>query len=152
MLYFLSVLSIILIDQISKYYAVKLLKGSRPYVIIEKFLQFNYVENYGAAFGILQNKKLFFIITTSLILIGIIAYMIMNKNLTKLMKASLIMIIGGAIGNFIDRVRLGYVVDFIDVKFGTLYDYPVFNLADSFIVVATIIIVYLVLFNKHEIV
>ena len=64
---------------------------------------------------------------------------------------ALVMVVFGALGNLIDRIRLGYVIDFIDVKFGNFYDFPVFNFADSFIVIATIIIMYLVLFDKYEV-
>ena len=66
------------------------------------------------------------------------------------MKVALTMLLAGAVGNFIDRVRLGYVIDFIHVNFGKFYDFPVFNIADSFIVISTILIVYMVLLNKYE--
>jgi len=73
-----------------------------------------------------------------------------NKNITKITKLSLILIAGGAIGNFIDRITLGYVVDFIDVRFGNFYDFPVFNLADSFVVCGTFLLLILILTNKFE--
>jgi len=149
MLYLICFL-ILLIDQITKYYAVSQLQGQVPIVLINNFLQFNYVENYGAAFGILQNKKLFFVIVTLVVLIGIVIYLKTNTKLHKLMRVSLVMIMAGALGNIIDRIRLGFVVDFIDVRFGNLYDYPVFNIADSAIVIATIFIAYLVLFDKYQ--
>lgn len=151
MLYIIFII-IVAVDQITKYYAVEKLMGQDSFTIIGEFLQFNYTENFGAAFGILQNKQYFFIIITVVIVIGIIIFMKFNKNiLSKMMKISLVMILAGAIGNFIDRIRLGYVVDFIDVKFGNFYDYPIFNIADSSIVVATFIIMYLILTNKFEI-
>lgn len=151
MLYIIFII-IVAVDQITKYYAVEKLMGQDPFTIIGEFLQFNYTENPGAAFGILQNKQYFFIIITVVIVTGIIIFMKLNKNtLSKMMKISLVMILAGAIGNFIDRIRLGYVVDFIDVKFGNFYDYPIFNIADSSIVVATFIIMYLILTNKFEI-
>lgn len=150
MLYAAISIIIILLDQITKFYAVQLLKGNAPVVIIENFLRLNYVENFGAAFGILQNKKIFFIIITTIVVIGIIVYIKTNTNLTITMKIALAMVIGGAIGNLIDRVRLGYVIDFVDVNFWGLYDFPVFNIADSSIVIATILICYLVIFNKYE--
>ncbi len=150
MLYAAISIIIILLDQITKFYAVKLLKGNAPIIIIKNFLQFNYVENFGAAFGILQNKKVFFIIMTTIVVIGIIIYIKTNSHLTTTMKIALAMIIGGAIGNLVDRIRLGYVVDFIDVNFWGHYDFPVFNVADSSIVIATFLICYLVIFNKYE--
>lgn len=150
MLYATISLIIIILDQITKFYAVKLIKGNTPIIIIKNFLQLNYVENFGAAFGILQNKKIFFIIMTTIVVIGIIIYIKTNINLTTTIKIALVMVIGGAIGNLIDRIRLGYVIDFIDVNFWGLYDFPVFNLADSSIVIATFLICYLVIFNKYE--
>ncbi len=150
MLYAAISIIIILLDQMTKFYVVKLLKGNAPIIIIQNFLQFNYVENFGAAFGILQNKKIFFIIMTTIVVIGIIIYIKTNTYLTTSMKIALAMIIGGAIGNLIDRIRLGYVVDFIDVNFWGYYDFPVFNVADSSIVIATFLICYLVIFNKYE--
>lgn len=149
MLYIIFTL-ILIIDQATKYLAVERLMGNPPVVIIDNFFQLNYVENYGAAFGILQNKQLFFIVITIIIIAGIIIFMKVNNKLSKMMNISLVLILSGAVGNLIDRIRLGYVIDFIDVKFGSLYDYPVFNIADSSIVVATIIVAYLVLFDKYE--
>lgn len=150
MLYLIISFVIIFIDQLTKYFAVEYLKQSPPVVLIDNFLQFNYVENYGAAFGILQNKQFFFVIMTVIVIIGILFYVGMKKNLTTLTKVSLFIVIGGALGNFIDRIRLGYVIDFIDVKFWGFYDFPVFNLADSSIVVSAIIISILVLLDKYE--
>ena len=119
--------------------------------IIKDFLQLEYVENFGAAFGILQNRKIFFIIITLAVIITVIFYLKRNYYyINRPMKVALTMLLAGAVGNFIDRVRLGYVIDFIHVNFGKFYDFPVFNIADSFIVISTILIVYMVLFNKYE--
>jgi len=141
---------IILLDQLTKFWALNTLKGSEPIVLINEFLQFNFVKNYGAAFGIMKYQRMFFIVITILIVLGMIYY-IKKYNNTKIMNYSLVMIIGGAIGNFIDRLRVGYVIDFIDVNFWGFYDFPVFNIADSFIVIGTILLVILVLTNKHEV-
>lgn len=139
-------------DQISKYAAIKYLKDQKPIVIIEDFFQLIYVENRGAAFGILQGKRVLFLIITIAVILVISFYLIKYYNqLTSLTRISLAMLIGGAVGNFIDRARWGYVVDFISVKLINRYDFPVFNLADIFVVVSTIFIVYLVLFDKLEI-
>lgn len=151
MLGILIVVLTVLLDQISKYYAVAYLKGNSAIVLVDNFLKLNYVENRGAAWGIFQNQRVFFIITTTLVLIGIISYIKMSKDISKLMRISLYLIISGAIGNLIDRIRFGYVVDFIDVTFGKLYDFPVFNFADSFIVIGTAIMIYLVATDKYEI-
>lgn len=140
---------IIILDQLTKYFSVVDLEGEAPIVLIENFLQLNYVRNYGAAFGIMNSQRTFFLIITIIIVFGIIFYI--NKyNNTKIMNYSLVMIIGGAIGNFIDRLRVGYVIDFIDVNFGEVYDFPVFNIADSFIVIGTILLVILVMTDNYE--
>lgn len=140
----------IILDQVTKYFAVINLNGNASIHIIGDFLRFSYVENRGAAFGMLQNQRLFFIIST-IILSVILIYMIcFSKKFTNLSKVVLSLVFGGAMGNFIDRLRLGYVVDFIDVRFGSLYNFPVFNVADSCLVIGIAILIYLILFNKFE--
>lgn len=150
-MFYIVAIILILFDQLTKYLAVKFLLGRSPFVIIGDLLQLNYVENFGAAFGILQNKQLFFIIITVSVLIGIIIYMKKYTNLSKPMKIALTILFSGALGNLIDRLRLGYVIDFIDIKFGKFYDFPVFNVADCLVVISTLIIAYLVLYDKYEI-
>lgn len=150
MIFILPVI-IILLDQITKIMAINYLKTSSPYIIIDNFFQLNYVENYGAAFGILQNKKMFFIIITLAVILAITVFLVKNYyQMNNFMRIGLGMLLGGAIGNFIDRVRLGYVVDFISFRLINRYDFPVFNIADVFIVVGTGLILLLVLFDKYE--
>lgn len=149
-MYIILAVFIVVIDQATKYLAIIRLKDKQPISIINNFLQLKYVENRGAAFGILQNKQIPLIIFTFLILIGIIYYLYKNRKLTKISKISLWGIIGGSIGNLIDRIRLNFVVDFIDVNFWGYYDFPVFNLADSFLVVFTILLSILVFTEKYE--
>lgn len=148
MLYLLPLI-IITLDQISKKIAVDFLKNDASIKLIGDFLQLNYAENYGAAFSILYNKQLFLIIISSITIIGIILFMYFNKN-TYIMNIALSFVIGGAIGNLIDRIRLNYVIDFIDVKFGDFYDFPVFNIADSFIVIGTLLMFFLVITDNYS--
>jgi signal peptidase II len=137
-------------DQLTKLWAIDVLKDGESIKLIGNFLRFTYAENKGAAFSILQNQLWFFIIAT-VVMLGILGYMFfMTKNLTPFSRLSISMIAGGAIGNFIDRLRLGYVVDFIDVRFGSFYNFPIFNIADSFVVCGTILMIILILFNKFE--
>jgi signal peptidase II len=140
----------VFIDQLTKKWAVDVLKDSESIKIIGDFLNFSYIENRGAAFGMLQNKLWLFIIVTAamIILLGYMYFRI--KNITNLSRLSIVMIVSGAIGNLIDRVRLRYVVDFIHVRFGNFYDFPVFNIADSLVVCGTFLMVILILFNKFE--
>ena len=146
----LIVIITLFVDQISKYAAYVSLVDRDPVVIINNFFQLNYVKNYGAAWGILQNQRVLFVILTVAILVFLGIYAKKNKNLTKMTRISLALIAGGALGNLIDRVKVGYVIDFLDINFGSLYDFPVFNFADSFIVVGTFIMMYLIITNKYE--
>lgn len=140
----------VILDQLTKMWALSILKDGTSIKIIKDFLRFTYVENRGAAFGILQNQIWFFVIITFIMII-VLGYMFFKyKNITNLSKLSLVLIAGGAIGNFIDRIIRGFVVDFIDVKFGNFYDFPVFNIADSFVVCGTVLLIILMLFNKFE--
>lgn len=140
----------IFVDQTTKYIAFLKLKDSEGINIIDNFLQFNFVKNSGAAWGMLQNQRFFFIIFTALVIIGLASYIKLNKKLSKTSVTSIALVIGGAMGNLIDRIKMGYVIDFIDVNFGSLYDFPVFNLADSFIVIGTFLMAYLLLTDKYE--
>ena len=137
-------------DQLTKFWAVDVLKDGESIKVIGNFLRFTYAENKGAAFSIMQNQFWFFIIATIVMLV-ILAYIYFKtKNITQLSRLSISMIAGGAIGNFIDRLRLGYVVDFIDVRFGSFYNFPIFNIADSFVVCGTFLMIILILLNKFE--
>lgn len=142
---------IIILDQLTKQMAINSLKDSAGISIIGDFLRLTYVENRGAAFGILANQRLFFIVVTSIILIVIIGILVTRGDtLAKITKVSMYLIMSGAVGNLIDRVRFGYVVDFIDVRFGSLYNFPVFNIADMSIVIGTTIVTVLILFDRYE--
>ena len=144
-------LFIIGLDQFTKHLAIKYLKDNEPLVLIKNFLKLSYVENYGAAFGIMQNKKYFFVITTLFVVIIVTVFLKKNfYHISKLMKLSLVMLLAGAIGNFIDRIRLSYVIDFVSVRFSNGYEFPVFNVADSFIVISTLLIIIMILFNNYE--
>ena len=149
---FIVSILIVIADQLTKYLAVKFLMNKRPIILIDNLIELHFVKNYGAAFGIMQNRRWFFIIVTIFVLSAIIIFIIKNKyNLHILTKISLGALLGGAAGNLIDRIRLSYVVDCIKVDLGRLYDFPVFNIADIFIVTGTILLVLLILFDKHEV-
>ena len=128
-------------DQFTKTLAVDHLKGQDPFILIKNVFQFEYLENHGAAFGILQNKQIFFFIIVLIISVFIIWFYLhvpMTKKLLPL-RICAVFIFSGAIGNFIDRLKLGYVVDFFYFK---LLDFPVFNVADIYVTVGTFILVF----------
>ena len=136
-------------DQFTKTLAVDHLKGQDPFILIKNVFQFEYLENHGAAFGILQNKQIFFFI---IVLIHFsIYYLVLSacSNDKKLLPLRIcaVFIFSGAIGNFIDRLKLGYVVDFFYFK---LIDFPVFNVADIYVTVGTFILAFLLLFYYKE--
>jgi len=142
---FIFLLVLVACDQITKYLAVIKLKDQPAFNIIDGVLEFNYVENRGAAFGMLQNQKFFFVFV-AVIFLGVIIYVLIktpeNKKYNSL-HILLTMIAGGAIGNMIDRLRLDYVVDFI---YFVLINFPIFNVADIYVTLATVILVIQVLF------
>ncbi len=146
----LCVVILVLMDQFSKFLVVVNLKGKPPLVLIDNFLSFYYIENRGAAFGILQGRKLLFTIVT-IVVVVILLYMLYKyyKTSSFLFKTSLVLILGGTLGNFIDRIRLDYVVDFISTRiFG--YDFAIFNLADTFIVIGSFLLVLMILLHDNE--
>ncbi len=139
---FLLIVLFILIDQFSKLLVVEHLM-SKELIVIPGFFKLMYLENSGAAFGVLQNKFILFGIITAIVIIAILYY------LPKVRKYSidywsLLLIFSGTIGNFIDRVRLNYVVDFISLKFKN-YHFAVFNLADSMIVIGAFLLCFSIL-------
>ena len=147
MKYILIILSLIGIDQFSKYLALKYLKGVSSIPIINDVFHLTYVENRGAAFGLFQNNQIIFVVVAMIAcIVGL--YYLYKKDLNLLAKSSIILLISGAIGNMIDRVRLGFVVDYFD--FRIVWEY-VFNVADIFVVVGTILLcIYILFFEDKE--
>lgn len=148
MLYALIIVLLIGIDQLSKIWALNSLKDIGSIPVIENVFHFTYVENRGAAFGMFQNNQTIFVIVALVSSIFGLYYLYKNKNINLLGKTGIILIISGAIGNLIDRVRLGFVVDYFDFRF--IWEY-VFNLADVFVVVGTILLcVYIIFFDNEK--
>ncbi len=137
-------------DQLTKRWAVLHLCGQEPIVLIRNVFQLQYLENHGAAFGILQGRKGLFIALT-LIVLAVIAYLYVRIPYTRryrLLRALIVFIAAGAVGNFIDRVSQDYVVDFFYFK---LIHFPIFNVADCFVTVSVIILlVDLIFWMKDE--
>ncbi len=140
------VLIIIFLDQYSKFLIIAKMKPFTSVPIIENIFHITYVQNKGAAFGFLQNKILFFIFVTIIVTVVILflLWKTRNKDNFSLFHFSIILQLGGAIGNLVDRVRLGYVVDFFDFRI-----WPVFNIADISIVIGVIILSWYVIKNPN---
>lgn len=129
----------LLLDIGSKFLVSRIFILNESKTIIDNFLNITYVRNTGAAWSILDNNTWIVTVISLLIIIGIICYVYRNRVSKKILKIGYGLILGGAIGNFIDRVVYGYVIDFIDIDiFG--WNYPIFNLADMFIVVGVILV------------
>ena len=139
----------LILDRLTKIWAVTL-KGESVIKIINGFFDFEYLENRGAAFGILQDNKIFLVGFTSIILIGLIVFLIKERKNSKLMGISLALIISGAIGNLYDRIFSGYVTDFILVHYKDVYYYPTFNIADILVVVGTGLLMILLIKEMKE--
>ncbi|MCI1943722.1 signal peptidase II [Clostridium luticellarii] len=135
----------ILIDRISKIWAAQNLAQVSQVIIIKDVFSFFYLENRGAAFGILQNKVYFLTFITVPVVAGMIYYMLRYRPKSVLVRVSLSLIVGGALGNLIDRLFYKYVVDFILVHFKDIYYFPVFNVADVLVVVGTILLIFYLL-------
>ena len=134
------IIMFILIDLISKYLIVSRINLHESIELIKNFLNITYVRNNGVAFSMLPNNKYLVLFISLFIILGMIYYIYKNNIISKLDKVSYALILGGAISNFIDRLVHGYVIDFIDIKIFT-YNYPIFNLADTFIVCGVILLI-----------
>ncbi|MCD8003661.1 MAG: signal peptidase II [Clostridia bacterium] len=131
----------VVLDRITKSLAVKYLYDIDTYPVIEDVFHFTYVENTGAAFGILKDSRWFFMTVSVIAIVIIAAWLVKYGSEDAFLSICLSMVLGGGIGNMIDRVLYGYVVDFIDVR---LINFAVFNIADSFVTVgAFLMIIYL---------
>ncbi|MCM3489658.1 MULTISPECIES: signal peptidase II [Alkalihalophilus] len=130
MMYYIIALIVILIDQVTKWIVDTSMEIGESILVIENVLYITSHRNQGAAFGILQGQMWFFYIITTIVIIGIIYYMEKEAKGDVLFATSLALILGGAVGNFIDRVFRGEVVDFVDTFiFG--YNFAIFNVADA---------------------
>lgn len=136
-------------DQLTKLLAVKNLKGKADIPLIPDVLYFQYLENRGAAFGIFQDRKIFLVLLTSLILVGVcyILWKIPADKKYIYLKLLCFLITAGGIGNLIDRVRLDYVIDFI---YFAPIDFPVFNVADIYVSVGMVFLFTVVLFYYKD--
>lgn len=143
------ILVLILLDQVSKHLVLTYLKGENDISLIPGVLQLRYIENRGMAFGLFEGKIPVFVILCLLffcLFVYVYARIPRTRYYLPLAVTSVIMV-SGALGNFIDRVFRGYVVDFI---YFSLIDFPVFNMADIYVVCSGILLVLLVCFKYRN--
>lgn len=146
MLFWITAILVLMIDQGTKFIVKNSMTIYDSIPLIPNIFHLTYIENPGAAFGLLANQRVFFIVITSVILIAVIYFYYQLKGEHILLRIALGMVVGGAIGNLIDRLRMGMVIDFFDFRI-----WPVFNIADSAIVLGMIYISYQLLFHGEEI-
>lgn len=136
-------------DQLAKYAALTRLKPVSTITAVQGLLDFTFVENHGAAFGILAGKRFFFIVITIIIcaVMAVLYHRMPKTREYNFVRASFVLIMSGALGNLIDRIVHGYVVDFLEVTF---ISWPVFNIADIYVVTGTILLAVVVIFFIKE--
>lgn len=139
----LLIAAIVAADQLIKIWALRVLEPIRQIEVIKGLFNLTYVENRGAAFGLFQDKTYLLSITSGILLLVILIALLLGKFKPDLLLWTVSVGIAGGIGNFYDRVIRGFVVDYLD--FSALFGFPVFNLADCCVVVATFVILIYVI-------
>lgn len=132
LLYTALIIAVILLDQLTKQLAIDHLKPIDTFPIIPDALHLTYVTNYGAAFGMLADHRWVFLVVSTVAIVLMAAYLYYKRDAHPLLGVAISFIIGGGIGNMIDRTLMGYVVDFVDFR---LINFAVFNVADIFVCV-----------------
>lgn len=144
-------LLLVWLDQYTKALAVSHLKGNEAFVIWDGVFELLYSENRGAAFGMLQGRQWFFFCVAAVVLCGAVYAMWRMPSWKERrylwLKLCVIMITAGAVGNMVDRIRLGYVVDFLYFR---LIDFPIFNVADIYVTVSAAVLLLLICFYYKE--
>lgn len=141
---------ILILDQITKFFVASSMRIGETFEVIPNFLNITSHRNDGAAWGILSGKMFFFYIITVIILVVLIVFYIKEAKHSLLMQIAISLLFAGALGNFIDRVLHGEVVDFVDTFiFG--YNFPIFNVADSSLTIGVLLIIIALLTDmKNE--
>lgn len=137
MIVYFLIAGIIVLDQLTKILIQRNFALHESLEVIENVFHITFVPNYGAAFGILKDKTFFFILTSLIVIISFLFYLKYVPKEKKVLRYALVLQIGGAVGNLIDRIRLGYVIDFLDFRV-----WPVFNVADMAIVFGVGLLIY----------
>ncbi len=150
--YLLAILSFVVlvtIDQVSKYYIISTMKLQDSIPVIKDVFEIHYIQNRGAAWGLFENQQFAFILCTVLaFIVGVVFYTrCVKANRFKVLQAMVVLILSGALGNCIDRVRFQYVIDFFYFK---LINFPVFNIADCYVTIGFFVTMLLILFVYKE--
>ncbi|EGQ3130877.1 lipoprotein signal peptidase [Staphylococcus pseudintermedius] len=142
-------LIILIGDQLTKFIIRTQMTLGESFAVVPKFLYITSHRNNGAAWGILSGKMTFFYIITIIVLIALIVFYIKEAKNNMLMQIAISLLFSGALGNFIDRVSSGEVVDFIDTAiFG--YDFPIFNIADASLTIGVVLLIIVLLKDQNQ--
>ncbi len=148
LLWSIIIIAAVLLDQITKYIVVQTMPLYHSIPVIDGFFSFTHIRNTGAAWGMLSNSRWVFITATAIALVVLPLVLYRYRKTHVMFGLSLSFIIGGAAGNMIDRIFLSYVVDFLEFTF---IEFPVFNVADVFIVVGSAMMIVYILFIDQDI-
>ena len=146
--------AIVTLDQLTKLYIHTNFYLGESITLIDNYFNFTYVRNTGAAFGMFREssevfRSVFFLSLPPLVMVIILYILWGVEDKDRLQTLALTCIFGGAIGNYVDRIRFGYVIDFLDLHFRHFYTWPAFNVADSFIVVGSLILPF-ILYKQYK--
>ena len=144
--------AVVVLDQIAKYATVQYFADKDPSYALEilgPWLRYIYVENRGAAFGLLQGQLPLFVLTAIIVVPAVFYFYRSLTDEPWYVRFSLGLLLGGTLGNFVDRVRQGYVVDFLDMGIGSTR-WPTYNVADASFVVGTVVLGLYVIFLQSE--
>lgn len=141
--FFIGVVCIVLFDQLTKLVVLAELTKVATVELIEKVFYFTYCENTGAGFSIFAEHTMLLAIVSACVIVAMVLYVVLKKPKSRMLNVALTFLVGGAIGNLIDRVRLGFVVDFLDFR---LIDFPIFNVADCFVTIGAALLIIYILF------
>lgn len=145
--YLIIILCGIIADQLSKYFAQTILSQMRTLPLIQDVFHLTYTRNTGAAFSIFTDQQLFLILLTEIFtaVLFIVLIILPKKKEYTILNLSLSLIIAGAAGNLIDRIRLDYVIDFFDFR---LINFAIFNVADIFVVCGSALLIFAIWTNR----
>ena len=142
LIFVISVAILTFFDQLSKIIMVDALKTTKTIPLIKNVLEFYYIENTGTAWGMFGGGRIFFLVLT-IIIMAVLVYKLPTTKKYMLMRITIILLGSGAVGNFIDRLFLGYVRDFIYFR---LINFPVFNVADCYVTIGLALFIIMILF------
>ena len=147
LLYLILSILFVIVDQVVKIWIVNNFSLHDGMELIKRLVSILYVRNTGAAWGMFEGKMVFFYLITAVAVGTLLYLMFKEKGKSKLLLTAYSLILAGAVGNFIDRIRLGYVVDMFKFEF---IDFPIFNVADICLTIGVIFLFYYVIFKEQS--